>query len=99
MSLPYTNEDIVRARRAHARTSIRNIRNNIHEYCRNLAESTKNAAKLLYASVASCMHGIFPSTCKYTPLSVCLSIVEHDLIHNNVPKMRAETALSHLHHV
>lgn len=87
MYLPYTNSDIAR--------SNTNTRIIINTYFRNLVSSTKNAAKLLCASVAACIHGIFPSTCKYTPLSVCLSIVEHDLIHNNVPKMRSEE--NHLH--
>lgn len=88
MSLPYTTNDIVR--------SNTNTRNMVNAYFRNLVNSTKNAAKLLCASIAACIHGIFPSTCKYTPLSVCLSIVEHDLIHNNVPKPRSE---NHLHDV
>lgn len=86
MYLPYTNSDIVR--------SNTNTRIMVHAYFRNLVSSTKNAAKLLCASIAACIHGIFPSMCKYTPLSVCLSIVEHDLLHNNVPKIRSEP---HLH--
>jgi len=89
MYLPYTTNDIVR--------SDMNTSNMIDAYFRNLVSSTKNAAKLLCASIAACIHGIFPSICKYTPLSVCLSIVEHDLIHNNVPKMRSEE--NHLHDV
>jgi hypothetical protein len=88
MSLPYTTNDIVR--------SNTNTRIMVDAYFRNLTNSTKNAAKLLCASIAACIHGLFPSMCKYTPLSVCLSIVEHDLIHNNVPKLRSE---NHLHDV
>lgn len=88
MYLPYTNSDIAR--------SNTNTRIMVDAYFRNLVSSTKNAAKLLCASIAACIHGIFPSMCKYTPLSVCLSIVEHDLIHNNVPKVRSE---NHLHDV
>ena len=82
MYLPYTTNDIV--------CSNTNTRNMVNAYFRNLVNSTKNAAKLLCASIAACIHGLFPSMCKYTPLSVCLSIVEHDLIHNNVPKLRSE---------
>ena len=88
MSLPYTTNDIAR--------SNTNTRAMVDAYFRNLTNSTKNAAKLLCASIAACIHGLFPSMCKYTPLSVCLSIVEHDLIHNNVPKLRSE---NHLHDV
>ena len=89
MSLPYTTNDIAR--------SNTNTRAMVDAYFRNLTNSTKNAAKLLCASIAACIHGLFPSMCKYTPLSVCLSIVEHDLIHNTVPKMRSED--NHLHDV
>jgi hypothetical protein len=80
MSLPYTNEDLVRAERM-----IYRMRNNIRGYFRNMIDSAKNAAKLLGASVASCIHGIFPTTLKYTALAVCLSIVENDLMHNKIP--------------
>ena len=83
MSLPYTREDVMRAHRMNVH--IYNMRNNIRGYLRNLTDSTKNAAKLLCASVASCIHGIFPSTFKYTALAVCLSIVENDLMHNKIP--------------
>ena len=83
MSLPYTREDIMRAHRMNV--TIYNLRNSIRGYLRNLTDSTKNAAKLLCASVASCVHGIFPMTFKYTALAVCLSIVENDLMHNNIP--------------
>jgi hypothetical protein len=80
MSLPYTNEDLVRTERM-----ILRMRNNIRSYFRNMIDSAKNAAKLLGASVASCIHGICPTTFKYTALAVCLSIVENDLMHNKIP--------------
>jgi hypothetical protein len=79
MYLPYTNEDLVRER------MILRMRNNIRSYFRNMIDSAKNAAKLLGASVASCIHGICPTTFKYTALAVCLSIVENDLMHDNIP--------------
>ena len=81
MSLPFTNADVVRAH--HLNVRFYQARNRIRWYMCNLMDSTKNAAKLLYASVTSCIHGVCPSMYKYTPLSVCLSIVENDLTHNN----------------
>ena len=92
MSLPYTNEDVLRAHRLNAR--FYNMRNRVRWYICNLTESTKNAAKLLGAAVASCIHGVFPRTFKYTALSVCLSIVENDLRHTQLPSANA-----HLHDV
>ena len=83
MSLPYTRDDVIRAHRMNVR--VYTMRNNIRSYVRNLVDSTKNAAKLLCASVASCIHGVFPTMFKYTALSVCLSMVENDLMHNRVP--------------
>jgi hypothetical protein len=82
MSLPFTNDDVVRAHRLNVR--FYQARNRIRSYFCNLVDSTKNAAKLLYASVTSCIHGVFPSTFQYTPLSICLSIVEHDLSHGKM---------------
>jgi len=82
MSLPYTNEDVIRADRV-----MYTMRNHIRGYFRNLMHSTKNAAKLLCASFTSCIHGIFPTTFKYTALATCLSIVENDLMHNNIHKI------------
>jgi len=83
MSLPYTKDDVLREHRMNLRFYA--IRKGISNYFHNLVGSTKYAAKLLGASVASCMHGIFPSCFKYTTLSVCLSIVENDLMHNRIP--------------
>ena len=83
MSLPYTREDVMRVHRMNVQ--IYNARNRIRWYLRNLTDSTKNAAKLLCASVASCIHGIFPSVFKYTAIAVCLSVVESDLMHNKIP--------------
>jgi len=98
MSLPYTNEDLVHAHRMNVR--IYNIRNNIHYYFQNLIDSTKNAAKLLGASIASCIHGIFPMTFRYTALSVCLNIVENDLIHDKIPNTHNKNhAHAHMHDV
>ena len=82
MSLPFTNDDIARAHRLNV--CFYQARNRIRGYFCNLIDSTKNAAKLLYASVTSCIHGVFPGTFQYTPLSVCLSIVEHDLVHGKM---------------
>jgi hypothetical protein len=83
MSLPYTNDDVQRAHRMNVR--FYNMRNRLRWYLRNLTESTKNAAKLMCASVAACIHGVFPKTFKYTALAVCLSIVENDLMHSKIP--------------
>jgi hypothetical protein len=88
MSLPYTNDDVLRAHRMNVH--LYNARNRVCAYLSNLVDSTKNAAKLLCASAASCIHGIFPATFKYTTLSICLSIVESDLVHNKVP-MKMQT--------
>lgn len=97
MSLPYTREDIVRAHRMNVR--IYNIRNRIRWYLYNLTDSTKNAAKLLCASVASCIHGIFPSVFKYTTVAICLSVVENDLTHNKIPVHASIPDSTHLHDV
>ena len=97
MSLPYTNKDLVRADRM-----IYNMRNDIRGYFRNLIDSTKNAAKLLCASVTSCIHGIFPMTFKYTALAMCLSIVENDLMHNKIPNNISNNSCNqnqHMHDV
>jgi hypothetical protein len=76
------------------------MRNNIRSYVRNLVDSTKNAAKLLCASVASCIHGVFPTMFKYTALSVCLSMVENDLMHNRVPNPVPDSRTdSHMHDI
>jgi hypothetical protein len=92
MSLPYTNEDIVRA----DRRRMHNVRNDVCNYFNHLIDSTKKSSKLLWASVAACIHGFFPMTFKYTALSVCLSIVENDLKHN---KLHEPTVSSHMHDV
>ncbi len=96
MSLPYTNDDVLRQHRLNVQ--FYNARNRIRRYACNLTESTKNAAKLLYASVTSCIHGIFPSVFKYNALSICLSIVEHDLTNNaNVPTTRIQKIDTFMH--
>lgn len=95
LPLPYTNADLIRTDRM-----ILRMRNNIRSYFCNLIDSTKNAAKLLGASVTSCIHGIFPTTFKYTALAVCLSIVENELIHNKTLKSTNNSTKSqHLHDV
>jgi hypothetical protein len=89
MSLPFTNDDVARSH--HLNVQVYQARLRLRGYFCNLVNSTKNAAKLLYASVTSCIHGVFPFTFQYTPLSVCLSIVEHDLAHGKIydqPKYR-----------
>jgi hypothetical protein len=98
MSLPYTKDDVLRAHRMNVR--FYNTCNRVHWYLRNLTESTKNAAKLLGAAVASCIHGVFPHLFKYTAIAVCLSVVEHDLTHNKLPSIdRVSSANAHLHDV
>ena len=98
MSLPYTSDDVMRAHRMNVR--FYNVRNRIRCYFCNLTDSTNNAAKLLVASVATCIHGVFPFTCKYTALSVCLSMVEYDLMHNRVPTPIPDSnANAHMHDI
>ena len=98
MSLPYTRDDVIRAHRMNVR--VYTMRNNVRGYVRNLVDSTKNAAKLLCASVASCIHGVFPTMFKYTALSMCLSMVENDLMHNRVPNPVPDSNTnSHMHDI
>lgn len=98
MSLPYTNDDVVIAH--HMNVKFYNMRKNIRNYFRNLVDSAQNSAKLLYASVTSCIHGIFPMTFRYTALSICLSIVETDLMHDKIPLNKNHThANAHMHDV
>ena len=98
MSLPYTNDDVMRAH--HLNVRFYNMRNRVRWYICNLTDSTKNAAKLLGAAVASCIHGVFPRLFKYTAIAVCLSVVEHDLTHNKLPSIdRVSSANAHLHDV
>jgi hypothetical protein len=98
MSLPYTNDDVLRAHRLNVR--FYNMRNRVRWYFRNLTDSTKNAAKLMCASVAACIHGVFPRIFKYTALSVCLSIVENDLTHGKVPNPVLDSRPdSHMHDI
>jgi hypothetical protein len=98
MSLPYTNDDVMRAH--HLNVHFYQARIRIRAYFTNLVGSTKNAAKLLCASVASCIHGVFPSAFKYTALSICLSFVETDLTNNNLPiQMQKMDAYAHPHDV
>jgi hypothetical protein len=98
MSLPYTMDDVMRSHRMNVR--VYNMRNCVRGYVRNLVDSTKNAAKLLGASVASCIHGVFPTMFKYTALSVCLSMVENDLMHNRVPNpVPVSNTNSHMHDI
>jgi hypothetical protein len=101
MSLPYTNDDVLRSHRMNVRYY--NACNRIRAYFTNFVGSTKNAAKLLCASVTSCIHGVFPSAFKYTALSICLSIVENDLTNNNnitITKIqKMDNACAHPHDV
>ena len=97
MSLPYTREDVARVHRMNVQ--IYNARNRIRGYLRNLTDSTKNAAKLLCASVASCIHGIFPSLFKYTAIAVCLSVVENDLMHSRVTAHAPIPDATHAHDI
>ena len=99
MSLPYTNDDVVIAH--HMNVKVYRMRNSIRSYFYNLSDSTKNAAKLLYASVTSCIHGLFPMTFRYTALSICLSIVETDLMNDKIPhkKNSMHTTSAHMHDV
>lgn len=95
MSLPYTNEDLMHSH--HMNVMAYNIRNSIRNYFRNLIDSTNNSAKLLCASVSSCINAVFPSCFKYTALSICLSIVETDLKYNRIPEKINSS--SHMHDV
>ena len=98
MSLPYTNDDVVIAH--HMNVKVYRMRNSIRSYFYNLSDSTKNAAKLLYASVTSCIHGLFPMTFRYTALSICLSIVETDLMNDKIPhKKNSMHTSAHMHDV
>jgi hypothetical protein len=91
-------DDVMRSHRMNVRYY--NMRNNVRGYVRNLVDSTKNAAKLLCASVASCIHGVFPNMFKYTALAVCLSMVENDLMHNRVPNPVPDSnANAHMHDI
>jgi hypothetical protein len=88
----------MRAHRMNVR--VYNMRHHVRGYIRNLVDSTKNAAKLLGASVASCIHGVFPTMFKYTALAVCLSMVENDLMQNRVPNPVLDSRTdSHMHDI
>lgn len=83
--LPYTNQEA----NALSRSKFKHFRSNLYGGTRTAAthfiHSMAVSAKLLIASIASCVNGFIPSAFRYTTASVCLSIIEDDLQNNRIP--------------
>jgi hypothetical protein len=83
--LPYTNQEA----NALSRSKFKHFRSNLYGGTRTAAthfiHSMVVSAKLLMASIASCVNGFIPSAFRYTTASVCLSIIEDDLQNNRMP--------------
>jgi hypothetical protein len=77
--LPYTNAEanaMSRSKFKHFKTTVRGT---------HFINAMIVAAKLLLASIATCVNGFIPSAFKYTSASICLSIIEDDLQNNRMP--------------
>lgn len=97
--LPYTNQEA----NALSRSKFKHFKSNLYGGTRTAAthfiHSMVVSAKLLMASIASCVNGFIPSAFRYTTASVCLSIIEDDLQNNRMPipqKQKQKTTLNEL---
>lgn len=83
--LPYTNQEAS----AMSRTKFKHFKSNLYggtkTFATHFVHSMSVSAKLLVASIASCINGFIPGAFKYTTMSVCLSIIEDDLQNNRMP--------------
>jgi hypothetical protein len=94
-NLPYTNADVRPKPKIIDLLSF-NMEHvfipSFHYYVTHVGKCMRTSAKLLWGSIAMCMHGIIPRAFKYTALSTCLTIIEDDLQHNRVPANRPQSS-------
>ena len=80
--LPYTNQE------ANALSNPKfnhfNARG-LRSFATHWMHSMVVSAKLLLASIATCVNGFIPRAFKYASASICLSIIEDDLQNNRMP--------------
>lgn len=94
--LPYTNQEAA----AMSRNKFKHFKSTIYGGTRTVAthfiHSMVVSAKLLMASISSCINGFFPSAFRYTTASICLSIIEDDLQNNRmpIPQKQKQTTLN-----
>ena len=81
--LPYTNQEA----NAHSKPKFNHFKLNMHGFATHFIRSMIVSAKLLLASVATCVNGFIPGAFKYTSASICLSIIEDDLQNNRMPHL------------
>ena len=80
--LPYTNQEA----NALSKPKFNHFNaRGLRSFATHLMHSMIVSAKLLMASIASCVNGFIPSAFKYTSASICLSIIEDDLQNNRMP--------------
>ena len=81
--LPYTNQEA----NALSKPKFNHFKLNMHGFATHFIRSMIVSAKLLLASVATCVNGFIPGAFKYTSASICLSIIEDDLQNNRMPHL------------
>ena len=85
--LPYTNQEAI----AMSKTKFKHFKSNFYGRTRtavtHFTHSMAVCAKLLLASVATCINGFIPTAFQYTSISICLSIIEDDLQNNRMPSI------------
>lgn len=80
--LPYTNQEA----NALSKPKFNHFNaRGLRSFATHLMHSIIVSAKLLLASVATCVNGFIPRAFKYTSASICLSIIEDDLQNNRMP--------------
>ena len=82
--LPYTNQEA----NALSKPKFNHFNaRGLRSFATHLMHSIIVSAKLLLASVATCVNGFIPGAFKYTSASICLSIIEDDLQNNRMPHL------------
>jgi len=80
--LPYTNQEA----NALSKPKFNHFNaRGLRSFATHLMHSMIVSAKLLMASIATCVNGFIPGAFKYTSASICLSIIEDDLQNNRMP--------------
>jgi hypothetical protein len=80
--LPYTNQEA----NALSKSKLKHFNAiGLRSFVNHLTHSMVVSAKLLMASIATCVNGFIPGAFKYASASICLSIIEDDLQNNRMP--------------
>jgi len=82
--LPYTNQEA----NALSKSKLKHFNAmGLRSFVTHLTHSMVVSAKLLLASIATCVNGFIPGAFKYASASICLSIIEDDLQNNRMPHL------------